>query len=230
MPHLRNEELFQYITDFKSIINEYPPESMGIAEQYQKFLELYNNADDVLEQIRKSRYTTEIAQADVERDTTFLGFRNVVKGMQSHFNPEKRKAAINLMMVFNQYGNISKKSYSEETALIHNFLQEMRGKFAPDIETLELQEWVDMLDQNNQEFSTLILQRNEEASQKTSLKMKDLRKEIEDCYIEIIRRIEAITILQNDHTLTEVINKLNANITRYKNVMAQREGRTASQK
>ncbi|MDR2009001.1 MAG: DUF6261 family protein [Bacteroidales bacterium] len=230
MQHLRNEELFQYITDFKSLISEYPPESMGITDQYQKFLSLYANADDVLEQIRKSQYTAEIAQADIERDTTFLGFRNVVKGMQSHFNSEKSKAAANLMIVFDQYGNISKKNYSEETALIHNFLQEMRGKFAPDVEVIGLQEWVDMLDQNNQEFSSLMLQRNEETSQKTNLKMKDLRKEIEDCYVDIIRRIEAVTILQSDHSLTDVVNKLNANITRYKNTLAQREGRAAAPK
>lgn len=230
LSHLRNEEWFQFFTEFRTLIEEQPLESMSIVEQYQKFLTLYGNADDVLEQIRKSLHTAEIAKTDVERDTTFSGFRDVVKGMQSHFNPDKRKAAANLMIVFNQYGNISKKSYSEETASIHNFLQEMTGKFASDIQTLELQEWVDMLDENNKDFSTLLLQRNEEASQKNSLKMKDLRKEIEECYVEMIKRMEAVTILQSNHTLTDVINKLNANLTRYSNILAQREGRAAAQK
>jgi ElaB/YqjD/DUF883 family membrane-anchored ribosome-binding protein len=228
--HLRNEELFQFFTEFKTLIEEQTPESMSVTEQYQKFLELYGNVDEVLEQIRKSRYTEEIAQADVERDTTFSGFRDVVKGMQSHFNTEKRKAAANLMTVFNQYGNIARKNYSEATASVHNFLQEMRGKFAPDVESLGLREWIEQLDENNQEFSTLVLQRNEEQSEKTSLKMKDLRKEIEDCYVEMIKRIEAVTILQSDHTLTDVINKLNANLERYKNTLAQRQGIYKSQK
>ncbi len=230
LSHLRNEELFQFFTEFKTLIEEQTPESMSITEEYCKFLELYGNVDNVLEQIRKSRYTEEIAQADVERDTTFSGFRDVVKGMQSHFVTDKSKAAANLMIVFNQYGNIAKKNYSEATASIHNFLQEMRGKFAPDVEILGLQEWVEQLDENNQEFSTLMLQRNEEQSEKNSLKMKDLRKEIEACYADIIIRIEAVTILQSDHTLTDVVNKLNANLTRYKNTLAQRQGIYKSQK
>ncbi|MDR2009000.1 MAG: DUF6261 family protein [Bacteroidales bacterium] len=227
---LRNEEWFQFFTEFKTLIEEQPLENMSITEQYPKFLSLYGDADNTLEQIRKSQYTAEIARADVERDTTFSGFRDIVKGMQSHFDPAKRKAAANLMIVFSQYGNISKKSYSEETASIHNFLQEMRNKFASDIETLGLQEWVDMLDQNNQEFSSLMLQRNEETSQKTSLRMKDLRTEIENCYVEMIKCMEAVTILQSDHTLTEIINKLNANLTRYSNTLAQRQGKAAAQK
>lgn len=223
--HLRNEEWFQFFTEFKTLAGDEVPES--ITDEFQRFLELYNDADEVLEQIRKSEYTAQIAQADVERDTTFSGFRDVVKGMQSHFNPEKRRAAARLMVVFDQYGNIARKPYSDQTASTYNFLQEMKGGFAADVAALELGEWVNELDENNQQFSDLILQRNEEESQKTNLKMIELRKRVEDSYVIMVRRLEAVTVLQADHDLTDLINKLNANVTRYKNMLAQRQGRAA---
>jgi hypothetical protein len=44
--------------------------------------------------------------------------------------------------------------------------------------------------------------RNEEQSEKTPLKMKNIRKELDDCYVEMVKRIEAVTILQSNHRLS----------------------------
>jgi hypothetical protein len=60
--------------------------------------------------------------------------------------------------------------------------------------------------------------------------MKSVRQELDDCYVEIVKRMEAITILQDDHTLAPLINKLNSNVARYKNTLAQRQGRSAAPK
>jgi hypothetical protein len=150
--------------------------------------------------------------------------------MLSHFDPAKQQAAESLMIVFDQYGNLTEKGYSQETASMYNFLQEMKGKFATDVATLGLGEWVEYLEQNNLDFERLVMERNEEQSEKTSLKMKAIRRELDDCYVEIVRRFEAITILQSDHTLTPLINKINSNVTRYRNTLAQRQGKSEVKK
>ncbi len=227
---LRNEEWFQFAKEFKTMAEAELGGNVQIAELLATFIMLYGNADEVLEQIRKSGYTTQVVDADSLRDKTFGGFRNVVKGMLSHFDPAKQRSAENLMIVFDQYGNLTEKSYSQETASLYNFLQEMKGKFAPDVAALGLDEWVSYLEQNNLDFERLVMERNEEQSEKTSLKMKAVRRELDDCYVEIVKRLEAITILQSDHTLAPLINKLNSNIARYKNTLAQRKGKSVEKK
>ena len=224
--NLRNEEWFQFHTEFKNLLAGQPLEKMGIEDQYPKFLSLYNAADIVIEQILKSAFTVQITQADELRDTTFRGFRAVVKGMMNHFNPEKKQSAYNLMLVFNQYGNLPMMSYSEETGAIGNFLQEMNGKYIQDVKILGLEEWIAELQKNNNDFNTLIMGRNEEQSMKPAARAVNIRKELDNCYVDMVTRIQAVALLQKDHQLTPFINKLNANINRYKNMLAQRAGRT----
>ena len=222
---LRNESWFQFFTEFKILADKQGINSLGIEDLFPVFLSLFSDADAVLELIRKSAYTAQITVADEARDQTFSGFRDVVKGMLSHFSPEKSQAAGNLMMVFDRYGNLAKREYSEETAAIYNLLQEMTGNYAPNIALLGLEEWVMMLDAQNRHFSNLIMERNEEQSQKISLRMVNIRKDLDACYVEMVSRIEAITILQPNHNLTDFVNQLNTNITRYKTMLAQRTGR-----
>ena len=223
--YLRNEEWFQFHTEFKELVAEQSLEKMGIEEQYPKYNSLYNEADIVIEQIRKSAFTTQIAAADDLRDTNFKGFRAVVKGMLNHFNPEKRQSAYHLMLVFNQYGNLPKMGYSQQTGATYNFLQDMNGKYLQDVKTLGLEEWVTELQNNNNDFNALMMGRNEEQSLKPSDRAVNIRKELDACYVDLIARIQAVALLQKDHGLTPFIDKLNANINRYKTMLAQRAGR-----
>jgi hypothetical protein len=226
---LRNEEWFQYVTEIKRLVEAEGIETQLSAE-WNKFVELYKNADLVLEYIRKSSYTAEIEECDNQRDIIFSGFRDIVKGMQSHFDAQRQKAAINLMLVFNQYGNISQKGYRDETASIYNFLQEMRGKFSEYVTILGLSEWVDNLENYNIKFGNLILERNEEKSRKPKFNMREIRKELDICYGNITRCLEVATILNSSDSLTSLINKLNSNSGSYRNLLLQREGRAAAKK
>ena len=228
--NLRNEEWFQFFTEFKKLTEEQTPVSMGIEGQFHVFLGLYAEADNVLEQIRKSDYTATIEQLDTQRDTIFSGFRDVVKGFQSHFDQTKQNAANKLMLVFDNYGNISRKGYSEETASIYNFIQDMNGQYANSVAALQLGDWVQKLNEVNIDFGKNVLERNIEQSEKTTRRMVEIRKELDTCYLEMLVRIEAKILLQSDHNLTNFVNKINTNVIRYKNMLAQRNGRNTEKK
>jgi hypothetical protein len=68
---LRNEEWFQFIKEFKAVAESELGENVQTKELFAKFTTLYNDADSVLEQIRKSSYTEQIVTADNLRDKTF---------------------------------------------------------------------------------------------------------------------------------------------------------------
>jgi hypothetical protein len=226
---LHGEEHFQFIKEF---INEAEAAEVPalVPNRFEELLELHNLEDELLETVRKSPLTEKIEKADSERDSVFFGLKDVVKGMQSHYNPRTREAATNLMIVFNTYGNVSHKNYAEETGLLYNFIQEMRDNHAQELTTLKVDDWIEKLDEINQTFSDLIMERTRKAGEKPKIPMKEIKARIDACYGDIVRCLEAQTILASDHKLEPFFNTINSNVDRYKNTIAQREGRAAAAK
>lgn len=219
---LRNEEWFNFYTEFKTTVEEFTPEALNIEELFAVFLILYAGADEALEKIAKSGYTEVMSQLDAVRDGVFRGLADSVKAALNHFDVLKRKAAANLMILFDHYGNLAAKPYDEQTSGTYNFLQEFRGKYAADVETLGLAEWGDELERSNIEFSNAVAERNKETAGKTELKMVDVRKETDRCYLDILERIESLALINGEESFKPFIKLMNVNITRYKNLIGRR--------
>ena len=227
---LRNEEWFQFYTEFKSLVEQYGSSALNIDTLFSVFASLYANADEALEVIRKSATTEQIEEADVVRDGTLRGFTDAVKSSKNHFDTEKRDAARKVQIVIDQYGNIARKAYDNETASIHNFLQEMRGNCSTDIAKLGLNEWIDELDNNNQTFSRLMDNRYTEGAGKTYLRMVDVREKTDRCYRDMIDRIDAIMLINGDEGYAPFVNELNVRVVRFENMLSARKGRSDSKK
>ena len=227
---LRNEEWFQFNTEVKSLVEQYTPQTLEIENLFATFLSLYANADEALEIIRKSATTEQITEADAARDTVFRGFADAVKSANKHFDAVKRAAAKRLQIVFDTYGNLARKSYDEETALIYNFLQEMKGKYSNDIATLGLNDWVVQLETDNQTFETLMKTRDNETSTKTALRMKNVRTEADRCYRDILDRLDALMLVKGLLPYEPFVRDLNVRVERYSNTVAQRKGRNAAKR
>ena len=69
--HLRNEEWFQFFTEFKSLVEYHHPGTLNIEALFVIFVTLYVNADNALEVIRKSATTEQLVEADRNRDIVF---------------------------------------------------------------------------------------------------------------------------------------------------------------
>ncbi|MDR2824712.1 MAG: DUF6261 family protein [Prevotellaceae bacterium] len=222
--NLRNEEWFQYYSEFKTLVEQYTSAALNIDALFTEFLTLYANADEALEIIRKSASTEQLAEADSARDMVFRGFAEAVKSGLSHFDPEKREAARKLKIVFDHYGNIARKSYDEETAVIYNFIQEMTGICAADITKLGLGDWVNQLDIDNQAFDAILNVRYDENAEKTTLRMPAVRKETDRNYRDMIDRIDASILLNGEAQYAPFVNALNIRVEHYSNIIEQRKG------
>jgi hypothetical protein len=223
--YLRNEEWFNFFTEFKTFVEEITAEVLDIAALFGVFLSFYRQADDTLEQIRKSNYTSLIEQKDDVRDNTFRGLNDAVHSALRHYDATKRAVAENLITLFEHYSDLADRPYNEETASIYNFIQELREKYASDMATLDLTGWVDELERNNTDFEKTVLDRNKEYAGKTELKMVDLRRKTGRCYLDILERIEALCLIQGDEKFAPFIKTLNANIDRYNNLINRRRGK-----
>ncbi len=136
-----NEEHFQFQTEFKGLAEQYTPLTLNIEAAWAVFLPLFDKESEVLDVIRKSVFTDDITEADRKRDGLNSGFRNMVKGALNHFDPAKKAAAERLKVVLDNYGNINRKSYDEETAAIDSLLGDLTGEFAADVAILGLEDW-----------------------------------------------------------------------------------------
>ena len=222
---LRNEEHYQFQTDFKGLVEKNTPAALGIAVQFTAYLPLYANEGEALNVIRRSAVTDDLTDADILRDSTFRGVTDAVKAATHHFEASVRAAAARLQVVLDTYGNIAKKPYDEETAAITSLIAELRTGYAADVSTLGISAWIDELDRNNIAFDALKKERYTQDAERTQLKMKETRVAVDQCYHEIVERINALIIVNGAAAYGSFVNELNARIDAYNQMLALRKGK-----
>jgi hypothetical protein len=238
LPSLRNEECFNFFSEFKRLVEEVSPQALNIVKSFAVFLGIYLMLDEIIEKIRKSSITKQISELDKLRDGTFTGLILAIRSFNHHFDSAKRNAAQSLEPLITHYGNLAVKPYNEETSGIYNFLKEFRENYNDAIIILELTAWLDELEQNNLAFEEAVMERNREGASKSELHLLDVRRQINRSYLDIVERIEALMLIedekedeeQKNETYTLFVKTLNTNIKRYLDAMAQRKGRSDAKK
>ncbi len=212
---LTNEEHYKFMFDANSLIIAAGASSLSIVNEYDVFKKTFLNEDEALGFVRKSSITDNINAADLNRDTTLKGFKKGIESCLSHFKPANREAAKRLLVFLNTFGNVAAKSFQEESAAIIKIVSELKATHAADINLLGLMEWVDELEANNNAFNQLMTNRFDESDDKTRLRMKSVRKEIDKAYKAIVKRINALIIVNGEADYTDFVNKLNLRIDYY---------------
>lgn len=223
--NLRNEEHYQFQTEFKALVEQFTPITLGIEAAFAAYLPLYANETEALDIITKSAVTDEIANADNLRDSTYRGLCDTVKGASNHFSDKKREAATRIQIVLDHFGNINTKTYDEQTAAIKSLIADLNGQYADDVATLRLDEWLTELQANNNAFEALMNERYTDDAGKTQLRMKQVRKEVDSAYKTITIRIDALVVVNGPEAYSGFVDELNVRIERYNNTLAQRKGR-----
>ncbi|MDR1895615.1 MAG: DUF6261 family protein [Prevotellaceae bacterium] len=225
--HLRNEEHFQLMTEFKKLLEAIGALVLNIEQLFAVFLVLFGKEDRAVEVFRKNDLTDDISAADALRDSIYKGFTLLVETHQYSPAPEKVEAAGNIRTVIDHYGDFRNKSYNEETASINNFVQDINARCADDINTLNAAEWIANLSASNQTFENLMTQRFDQEAGQEYINLRETRKEIDKVYNQIIDYINASIIVNGEAAYVDFVNKLNERISYYKNTLAQRKGRAA---
>ncbi len=227
LSRLRNEEHFQFQTEFKASVDKYGAQALNIEGAFVNHESLYEQELEALQVIRKSATTEQLAIADAERDDIFRGLSDAIKSNLNHFNADKRSAATRIKIAFDQYGNIARKPYDEETAALTKLISEAKGSLSNDFATLGLTDWVTELNSKNNAFDLLMKSRYSEESTKTELRMKSVRLEIDAVYRMISDRLDALMLINGTASYEPFVRELNTRVDRYNEIIAQRKGRNA---
>ena len=224
---LHNEEHFQFHTEFVASVAQYGAQTLNIEAAVGSYTNYYNQENQALQVIRKSATTEQLASADAERDDIFRGMVDAVKSVQNHFNADKRAAANRIKVLLDQYGNVARKPYDDETAAITKMVQELNGTYLADANAIAITEWITELDARNKAFDTLMKSRYSEEASKTELQMREVRAEVDVAYRAIADRLDALMLINGTANYEAFVRELNARVDRYSSIIAQRKGRNA---
>ena len=228
---LRNNEHFQCQTEFKALVENYSLQIINIEQLFnESYLPLYAEEDEAILKISKNTFTEARLEADQRRDNTFRGMVDMNKAALNHFQPEIVESAKRLKILFDTYGNISRMPLQEETAAIYNLLQELGEKFSMDASAVGISQWAGKLEEDNNAYAALVEKSYSEEAAKTELKVKEVRTKIDKVFRQIIDRLEALMLIEGEEKYIEFVRKLNVQLEKYSNMIAQREGRNAAEK
>ena len=232
LTRLKNEQHAQFHESVRTLLEKVTSETLGIVALFALYLQAFRNELEALAIIVKSELTAQISEQDRIRDSIFRGFSDTVKGFRNHFDPEMREAANRLWNVFLHYGNIAKKPLDAQTAATNDILREFqRDDLKEAIELLQLQQWCYKMDEENQKFHQLMMQRYNEPIGKTAFRMRTARVETDKFYRAITADLDNQELTgRNDEAFNETLIELNAIVKRFKNILAQQFGKKAAQK
>jgi len=94
-------------------------------------------------------------------------------------------------------------------------LQDLQEKYAADVETVNIGEWVDELRNRNEIFEVLVKKRFDETSSKTNIVLRVARDESDTGYFAIRDRINALVLVEGGAAYEAFIRALNTVIAKY---------------
>ncbi|OJU55022.1 MAG: hypothetical protein BGN96_12650 [Bacteroidales bacterium 45-6] len=224
LSQLRNNEHFQFHTEVKGLITDTNPVAIKLENQFPAYVALYQDEDTALKRIAKNSFSDLRADADLARDRTFSGLAAASSAALNHFDPMVTEAARHLKIVFDTYGNVARLPLNEETAAITNLLQELKGKYAPEIQTVGLGGWVNQLEADNTAYSDLVKSGRDEDAERTEIVVKEARNAIDKTYRQLVERVEALIVVEGEAAFAEFVRKLNLIVDKYSLTLAQRKG------
>jgi hypothetical protein len=91
----------------------------------------------------------------------------------------------------------------------------LNGPYAADAKTAKIDDWVTELDANQTEFVKTQNHRYDELGEKTRLRMKEVRVEVDGAYRTMVEKINALIIVNGEAPYVDFVNKLNQRIDEY---------------
>jgi hypothetical protein len=212
--YLRGEAHYQFLNLFNLLLIEFSAVKNLVSVFYDEFVDLLAQEKRIVDAQKSSDYTQQIADADHRDDRLITGIREIVSAFMHHFNPAVVAAAQSLWLRLKTFGEIQTKSYEEEAAAINILIDDLRSaEYASKVELLGLTSWVNELAEAVADFEELLKRRYIEQSDKPKQRLRNIRKQIETVYRNMITHINSAATLDTTGMYTEFISRLNTLIT-----------------
>jgi hypothetical protein len=214
--YLRNDAHFEYQTRYKNLLDGRPAIKSIVENYYPVFVARLGEEGALIDVMKKSDYTAQIADADHRVDRCLVGMNTAINAAMHHFDHEVVEAAQSLHNRFHAFGEIGTKSYEEEVAAVNLLLADLNADYAAKVTLVGLTPWVTELTAAEAAFELLLTERYKESSSKPQGRLTDARRAAETVYRSMIAVINAAMYMSDAPTdLSAFIKELNATIDYY---------------
>ena len=172
--------------------------------------------DENLQISAKSLTTDKIAAADRLRDQLYAGYKKAVAGYASFPVEDMAEAAKVLQQHIKDYKIDTQAQLDKETGLLVNYIQDLEGKYKPQVDALSLSAFVEKLKAANEEVRELTSQRTDERSAKTAGALKAARAASDETYRMLVMHVNAHALLEGEADYAAFIDYANTEIDHFK--------------
>ena len=176
----------------------------------------FSREETKLRTMRKSELTEQIVHSDAVRDGSFSGYKGMVKGYLSLPEGEMKAAARRLWNHIRGSRIVTTDQRDKQTGMMTSFIESLEGEYAADVAMLGLSTLVATMKAANQEVFELMNRRNIEIGARGVGGTKAARLATDKAYRTLIGKVNALALLEGDDDYAELIDAMNAQITRYK--------------
>jgi hypothetical protein len=153
-----------------------------------------------------------LEEEDYRIDHDVAGIKAGTKAALYSTDPAVVKAAKELMKRLKDFGDIKSKAYEEESAAVQVLLDDLQTTFIQQVRLVGIDALVKDLADAENTFVQLYEQRNAEFAERPHEHIRDIRRQLEGIYNEMITIIVAAVITNDDKEYNDFIAQLNINI------------------
>ncbi|MCH5290209.1 MAG: hypothetical protein J1D88_00425 [Treponema sp.] len=172
--------------------------------------------DESLKISAKSLITDKINEADRLRDQLYSGYKKAVSGYTDFPVDEMADAAKVLAQHIKDYKIDTQAQLDKETGLLVNFIQDLEGKYKPQVDALSLGAFVEKLKAANETVRELTAQRTDERSAKTAGALKTARAASDEAYKTLVAHVNAHALLEGDAEYSAFMDYANTEIEHFR--------------
>ena len=215
-----------YFGQIRGIVTQNQQLVSALSTVWTAFTAAYDDFDDAYAQARKWAQTQDIETLDTERDKALSAFNAALKSMQSSPNAQKQQAARLLMFIREKYTLDPSAEYMKETTAIAQMIQEMEENLQAEqaLTTTGLVDWFQDLKAKNAAFLAKMNERTEaQAGQQKGI-VREKRLLAEAAYKNVVKLLNAAAIMEQpaDLDYNPVIDRLNAEVEHYRQILARK--------
>jgi hypothetical protein len=211
--HLRSEAHCKFLFVVKRLLENYPAVAAIVTALLSPLYQLIALEEQLVDAVKKSPLTKKIAEADSHIDRDIVGITAAVNSALHHFNSAIVEAAELIDIRLKSFrGSIEKKSYEEESLAVGILISDLMTVYRSQVTLLGLNDWVTDLEAVHNEFDALLATRNHEETQKPQGELRDVRKQTEALYRQVIVKIESYANINGDNVVLPFVLDLNKEV------------------
>ena len=224
---LRNSQYMQFILAVIKACEKYNPDTLHIRTPFDALKSHYGTMKTVFVTAQGSTITVGIENQDENRDDLYIGIKYAIYAYTKHYDEDKIYAATQLKAHLKKYGSgIPNLEYNAETAVLQDLIEGIEDDTDLTAHTvlLSIDDWFAKLKASNDEFDRLYELRTEKESQKTKLKLIELREESVKLYRTLAEHLHAASIMHPAPIFEQTEDHINEIIEQYNNAHRKAKG------